>query len=127
MYFCTEGDRVSQISGGRGGLTFESMQDIRPHTLCHDKPLSYRPERLHNFTSQMNELNQHEYLLRSVYNTLEGIRGIREAGASDLAIIEILDRSYNVLVKRAPRTFFHHRLKQMPAYEFGRLLEQSDS
>src|ERR671919_795451 len=46
MYFCTEGDRVSQISGGRGGLTFESMQDIRPHTLCHDKPLSYRPERL---------------------------------------------------------------------------------
>jgi hypothetical protein len=53
----------------------------------------------------MNELNQHEYLLRSVYNTLEGIRGIREAGASDLAIIEILDRSYNVLVKRAPPDF----------------------
>src|SRR5919106_551727 len=46
MYFCTEGDSVSQISGGRGGLTFESMQDIRPHTVGHDKPLSYGPERL---------------------------------------------------------------------------------
>src|SRR5918996_1073830 len=47
MYSCTEGDRVPQISGGRGGLASESMQTIRPHAVCHDKPLSYGPERLH--------------------------------------------------------------------------------
>src|ERR671919_2607580 len=46
MYSCTEGDRVPQISGGRGGLASESMQTIRPHAVCHDKPLSYGPERL---------------------------------------------------------------------------------
>src|ERR687891_867599 len=46
MYSCTEGARATQISGGRGGLASESMQTIRPHAVCHDKPLLYGPERL---------------------------------------------------------------------------------
>jgi hypothetical protein len=46
MYSCTDADRVPQISRGRGRLASESMQAIRPHAVCHDKPLSYEPERL---------------------------------------------------------------------------------